>query len=138
MSHAMLRRCSAAALSLALTAAVPGLGGCATAAPAAAGASLAQRVQTARNPADHQAIASEYERLAAEARERAASHRAALAVYQHGAQYRGPASRDGTGAALTMPAHCEELINSEDELARGYTAMAQEHRRLARPEASPN
>lgn len=68
--------------------------------------------------------------------QRAASHRAALAVYQHGAQYQGIYRLDGTGVSLAMPLHCEQVIQSEEDLARGYAAMAQEHRRLARPDTN--
>ena len=126
---------SVALVPLALALAVLATGCAAT--PTTVGrSSLAQRVETARTPAEHFALADDYEQLAAQARERAASHRAALAVYQHGAQYQWSDRADGAGVSPTMPRHCEQLIQSEEELARSYAAMAREHRRLARPDGN--
>lgn len=101
--------------------------------------SLAQQVQTARTPADHEALAKRYEEEAAQARSRAQDHRLLSKSYQSGTQYPqspwtdrvGPAGSTATGMP-PMPAHCEKQAQAFDEIAKTYLDMAALHRRLAK------
>lgn len=108
--------------------------GCA-ATPPAPPVPLSQQVESAQSPADHRALAQRYEQEAEEARKRARDHRALLASYQRGPQYRwidrvGPAGSTATGMPA-MPRHCETLARNDEEAARTYSEMAAQHRRWA-------
>lgn len=62
--------------------------GCATTPQGQSSFALPQQVEAALSPADHEALALRYEQEATEARTRAEEHRALLASYQSGPQYR--------------------------------------------------
>lgn len=117
---------AAAVLALGLLAA-----GCA-ATPSGEPAALSPQVEAARTPTEHEALAQQYERRAAQARTEADQHRALAASYKRGTQYRwvdrvGP--RSGMPA---MPRHCEQLVRNDEDTARIYSEMAQQHREWAR------
>jgi hypothetical protein len=88
---------------------------------------ILQKVQTAKTPADHEAIAAYYEQQAAAAKKNADMHRQMAETYKGG----GTAIGKGSGATA-MPQHCQNLAKSFDEEAAQYAAMAQVHRELAK------
>lgn len=82
----------------------------------------------AKTAADHEALAAQYDKDAAEAKAKAAEHR------KMGEAYKGqPAVTGGKVAGVSsMPQHCESLTKSYDEQAQMYTAMAVGERALAK------
>ena len=89
---------------------------------------LAQKVQSAATAADHEALAVQYDKDAADAKAKAAEHRKMAAAYKG-----EPAITGGKAAgASAMPQHCERLAKSYDEQAQMYTAMAAAERNLAK------
>lgn len=122
---------SATALALGILAA-----GCAATPSGEPAPALSPQIEAARTPADHEALAQEYERRAAQARAEAEQHRALLAAYKRGTQYRwidrvGPAGSVSTGMPA-MPRHCEQLVRNDEDSARIYSEMAHQHREWAR------
>lgn len=116
----------AGAIALAIFAA-----GCATA-PASDDYTLSRQVEAARTAAEHEALAQQYDDRAARARRQAEQHRALLASYEHGPQYRW-IDRVGTPTGMrAMPRHCEQLIRNAEDDARIYTEMAEQHRQWAK------
>lgn len=108
----------ALALTLMLGAA---LAGCASE-PTLTTAEMAQRIEAARTPADHEAIAAYYAKEAAAARSSSDSHRKMARAYQAQIGQRGGAS---------MVAHCNAIVRSQEAIAADYEAMATTHRDLA-------
>lgn len=98
------------------------LAGCASG-PTAPPADLPQRIETARTPADHEALAAYYDREASAARASAAAHRKMATSYQ------GMVA-GGRGGA-TMPAHCNAIVRSQEAIALEYEGMAASHRQMA-------
>jgi len=90
---------------------------------------MLKKVQSAKTPADHEAIAKHYDAQATQATESAAMHR------KMGESYKGQAATSsGKGAGISaMPQHCEALAKNYDAEADHYKAMAQTHRDLAKP-----
>lgn len=88
---------------------------------------MLQKVQGAKTPADHTALAQQYEMMAASATESAATHR------KMGEAYKGmPAVSGGKAAGVSaMPQHCEAIAKSFDEQAKMYKDMAAGERGLA-------
>lgn len=88
---------------------------------------LEEMVKNAKTPADHQALAKQYDALAADATKQAAMHRAM------GNAYKGmPATSSGKGSAVSaMPQHCENLAKSFESQASDFKAIADAHRQLA-------
>jgi hypothetical protein len=82
----------------------------------------------AKTAADHEALAAQYDKDAADAKAKAAEHR------NMGEAYKGqPAVTGGKAAgASAMPQHCASLAKSYDEQAQMYTAMAAGERELAK------
>jgi hypothetical protein len=88
---------------------------------------IAQKVQSAKTAADHEAIAKYYDEQGADATKKAAMHR------KMGESYKGMATSIGKGAGISsMPQHCEALAKDFDGEAEHYKAMAQTHRELAK------
>lgn len=98
------------------------LAGCASE-PTLTAAGMAQRIEAARTPADHEAIASYYAKEAAAARSSAESHRKMARAYQ------GQIGQRGSGSAA---AHCTAIVRSQEAIAADYDAMVTTHRDLAR------
>ena len=93
---------------------------------------LAQQVEHATTAADHEALAERYDAKAEASRREAAEHRALLASYSAGTQYRW-VDRAGTANGMrAMPRQCEQLIRNAEENARIYAEIADTHRALAR------
>lgn len=88
---------------------------------------MLQKVQGAKTPSDHTALAEEYEAMAASATESAATHR------KMGEAYKGmPAVSGGKAAGVSaMPQHCAAIAKSFDEQAKMYKEMAAAERALA-------
>ena len=91
-----------------------------------------EQIEAAQTPADHEALAAEYERLADEARQTSAFHER---LAEHYAKPRsssrsagGPAGRSHLAGA---PGHCQALAKSYAEAAEQYEALAKEHRGTA-------
>jgi len=97
------------------------LAGCASE-PTSPPADLVQRIETARTPADHEALASYYDREASAARASAAAHRKMAASYQ------GMVAGGRGGAS--MPAHCNAIVRSQEAIATEYEGMAVAHRQM--------
>ena len=95
---------------------------------AADDADIMERVQSAKNPADHEGIAQFYEKQAADATAKAAEHR------KMGQAYKGlSGTATGKGYATSaMPQHCEALAKDFDSEAKNFQAMAEAHRQLAK------
>jgi hypothetical protein len=91
-------------------------------------ADFLKQVQSAKTPADHEAIAKHYDADAAEATASAVMHRTM------GESYKGQAATaSGKGAGISpMPQHCEALAKNYDVEAEHYKAMAQTQRDLAK------
>lgn len=112
----LLRR-TALGLTVALA-----LAGCASS-PSSPPADVVQRIETAKTPADHEALAAYYTQEAIKAGDNAALHRKMAKSYQvQAASGRGGAS---------MPAHCTALAQSFDGVAKQYDDMAAAHRQMA-------
>lgn len=97
------------------------MAGCASG-PTAPPADLVQRIETARTPADHEALASYYDREASAARASAAAHRKMAASYQ--------GMIGGGRGAASMPAHCNAIVRSQETIATEYEGMAAAHRQM--------
>lgn len=98
------------------------LAGCASGPPSTP-ADIVQRIETAKTPADHEALAVYYTQEANKARENAALHRTMAKSYQiQAASGRGGAS---------MPAHCNAIAQSDDGIAKQFDDMAAAHRQMA-------
>lgn len=95
---------------------------------ASCGADMLKQVQSAKTPADHEAIAKHYDAEAADATQSAAMHR------NMGESYKGLAGgSSGKGAgASAMPGHCESLAKNFDAEAEHFKSMAQTHRDIAK------
>jgi hypothetical protein len=99
-----------------------------TAALAVDDGDIADKVQSAKTPADHEAIAAYYDGKAAAATKDAAYHR------QMGQSYKSLAGgAGGKGYATSaMPQHCDAIAKAADTEAEQYKAMAKAHRDLAK------
>jgi hypothetical protein len=95
---------------------------------AADDADFLKQVQSAKTPAEHEAIAKHYDADAAQATASAAMHR------KMGEAYKGQAATSsGKGAGISaMPGHCESLAKNYDAEAEHFKSMAQTHRDLAK------
>jgi hypothetical protein len=85
-------------------------------------------ISAAKTAAEHEALAAQYDKDAADAKAKAAEHR------RMGEAYKGqPAVASGKGTGVSaMPQHCANLVKSYDEQAQMYTAMAAAERELAK------
>lgn len=95
---------------------------------APAGAVTVEAVTKASTPADHEALAAEYDQEAAAARKEAAKHRDMAAAYSAGVSY-GKVGHSGKGS---MKLHCERLAEHYESLAKDADALAALHRQLAK------
>src|SRR5262245_46057464 len=85
-----------------------------------------EMVKNAKTPGDHLAVADRYDTLAADAQNKAASHR-------HMAEaYKGWSSPKGVARSTAMVGHCETLAKSFDTQAKEYKEMAEAHREMAK------
>jgi hypothetical protein len=112
---------SLAAMTLAATV------GVLVAMPMAAHAVSPEAVEKASTPADHEALAAQYDQEATEDREEAAKHRAMADTYGSGVTY-GKVAHSGKGA---MKLHCQRLAEHYEAAAKEADALAAFHRELA-------
>jgi hypothetical protein len=85
-----------------------------------------EAVESAKTPADHEAIAKSYDAEAKELRAKAQNHR------QMARRYSRPASFKGSHAAGAMEGHCKRLASSYDQTAEAAEALATDHREMAK------
>jgi hypothetical protein len=95
-------------------------------ASAAENVDILQMLQTAKTPADHEAIAKYYDAQAAEAKRNAELHR------KMASSYTGGSTPIGKGAKASLPQHCLALAKDFDTEAAHYAAMAEMQRELAK------
>ena len=90
----------------------------------AAAEDVAAMVQNAKTAADHEAIATYYEKEAAAAKEKAALHRSMGDIVK---------KQGGPGVAKWgMDKHCLDLVNQYEGAAKSYTDLAKAERELAK------
>jgi hypothetical protein len=95
-------------------------------ASAAAGESVtAAEIAAAKTPAEHEAIAKQYDAEAATAEAQAKEHEAMVQTYETAAK--GPKNE----MARTMVGHCRNLVKDYKEAAASYKALAADHRKMA-------
>jgi hypothetical protein len=90
--------------------------------------SMDAMISGAKTAADHEALAVQYDKDAADAKAKAVEHR------KMGEAYKGqPAVTGGKAAGVSaMPQHCDSLAKSYDEQAQMYGGMAAAERELAK------
>jgi hypothetical protein len=101
--------------------------GAVTALPMPAGAVSAEEIEKASTPADHEALAAQYQQEASDARAEAAKHLAMAKAYASGVTY-AKVQHGGKGA---MKLHCERLAEHYDSVAAEADALAAFHSELA-------
>ncbi len=84
---------------------------------------IEQQVESARTPADHQALAAYYTKESVAARAQANEHLKLGKTYK-------TATLGGRGAG-SLPAHCNAIAADFDGIATRFEAMAAEHRQMA-------
>ena len=84
------------------------------------------KVQQAKTAADHEAIAAEYDKMAADAKKQADAHRKMEKTYATGS-YAG-----GKVTPTPLPQHCAALAKHYDSVAQEYTTLAEAHRAMAK------
>ena len=89
----------------------------------AAEADIIEQLKAAKP--DHEAIASYYEKEAADAKQKAALHRNMASTYSTGTSI-------GKGLGAPLSKHCTTLANEFDAAATQYTDMAKAHRDMAK------
>jgi hypothetical protein len=100
----------------------------ASAVRAPAAEDLSQKVQAAKTPADHEALAADYDKLAAAARAEAAVHRKMAEAYKG----MSATAIGKAGGLSAMPQHCESLVKTFEEQAKMYDALAAAERALSK------
>ncbi len=85
---------------------------------------MAQAIQNAKTPAEHEALAKHYEAAAKEMQLKLEEHKKMLAQYEAQRQYYG---RRG----LDMEAMCHALIHFYEQAAKENRNMADSHRKIA-------
>jgi len=85
-------------------------------------ANLAQRVESAKTAADHQALATYFNSQAAAAAAKVKEHREMLAAFK----------KSGGRPAQVWDPHCQVLIKSYTDAQQSYLALAQEQEGLAK------
>lgn len=88
---------------------------------------IVTKLQSAKTPADHEAIASYYDVRAAEAKKQAEKHRKMADSYTV-----APALGGKPTSPTPMPQHCHSLVKAFEAEAAEYTAMAEAHRAAAK------
>jgi hypothetical protein len=119
----MIRSSFITLMTLMLATSLAMVGGVAT----PAGAVSVEQIESAKTPADQQALAAAYEKEAAEARAEAAKHRAMAKAYESGVAY----AKVGHGGKGAMKLHCERLADNYESMAKEAEDLAAFHRQLA-------
>jgi hypothetical protein len=90
---------------------------------------IGKAVTGAKSPADHEAIASYYDRESATAKAKAEEHRKMALTYRH-------LSIPGR-VQFPMENHCQQLAQYYEKIATEDAALAAAHRQMAREAAQP-
>jgi len=90
---------------------------------------LAKAITGAKTPAEHEAIASYYDKEAATAKDKAAEHRRLAEIYRNRS-----VSPRGQGQP-TMANHCQQMAESFESIAGENTALAKAHQQMAQEAA---
>ena len=90
---------------------------------AAEGKNLEHMITEAKTPADHEAIATYYEKEAQEARRKQTEHQQMRDEYA-----KIPVLKTKTGAV----AHCDAIAKKYEEIAKDNEALAQMHREMGK------
>jgi len=85
---------------------------------------IEKMIATAKTPADHEAIATYYDKQAADAKAKAELHR------KMGEDYKKEPG--GVSSKTHFHQHCESLAKSYASAAKDYSAMAAAHRGMAK------
>jgi len=89
---------------------------------------LEKAITGAKTPADHEAIASYYDKEAATAKDKAAEHRRLAEIYRTQAA-------SGRAPLQPMGMHCQQLAQIYESAAADNTALAAAHRQMAQEAA---
>jgi hypothetical protein len=89
---------------------------------------LEKAVSEAKTPADHEAIASYYDKEAATAKDKAAEHRRLAEIYRTQAA-------SGRAPLQPMGMHCQQLAQIYESAAADDAALAAAHRQMAQEAA---
>jgi hypothetical protein len=86
---------------------------------------LEKAITGAKTSADHEAIASYYDREAATAKDKAAEHRKLAETYR-------TLAASGRAPLQPMGIHCQQLAQTYESAAADNAALATAHRQMAR------
>ena len=89
---------------------------------------LEKAITGAKTPADHEAIASYYEKESATAKDKAAEHSKLAQTYR-------TLSVSPRGGQFPMANHCQQLAQTYSSVAADNAALAEAHRQMAREAA---
>jgi hypothetical protein len=89
---------------------------------------LEKAIAGAKTPADHEAIASYYDKESAAAKAKAAEHRRLAETYR-------TLSVSPRSQVPSMENHCRQLVQDYESIATEYASLAGEHRQMAREAA---
>jgi hypothetical protein len=89
---------------------------------------LEKAIAGAKTPADHEAIASYYDREAATAKDKAAEHRRLAETYR-------TLAASGRAPLQPMGIHCQQLAQTYESAAADSVALAVGHRQMAKEAA---
>jgi hypothetical protein len=89
---------------------------------------LEKAIAGAKTPADHEAIASYYDREAATAKDKAAEHRRLAETYR-------TLAASGRAPLQPMGIHCQQLAQTYESAAADNVALAAGHRQMAKEAA---
>ena len=87
---------------------------------------LSQMTESAKTPADHQAIAAYYEQQAADAKKKAALHRNEADTYR----------KLKISKPVGMAEMCDEIAAMWDKIAHHYSKLAKAHQEMAKSAGS--
>jgi hypothetical protein len=89
---------------------------------------LEKAITGAKTPADHEAIASYYDKESATAKDKAAEHRKLAQTYR-------TLAVSGRGGLHPMENHCQQLARTYESAAADNAALAEAHRQMAQEAA---
>ena len=89
---------------------------------------LEKAIAGAKTPADHEAIASYYDRAAATDKDKAAEHRRLAEIYR-------TLAASGRAPLQPMGMHCQQLAQLYESAAADNAALAAAHRQMAKEAA---
>jgi hypothetical protein len=89
---------------------------------------LEKAIAGAKTPADHEAIASYYDKESATAKNKATEHRKLAETYR-------TLAVSGRGVQFPMENHCRQLAQNYESVAADNATLAEAHRQMAREAA---